>query len=225
MSFKREILPQHFAEKEQLSKDMASIGFLVTALPSNNPNIENTIIAVSIEGLNGDLRSLSLLVNWLEIHRGAINADRLIKMIWQLRKNERLICFWTACAKNILVDSRFKKLKKFYKSKRLDLLNIGTEFQLGRFGEDLRFEKSCLRVPANTLRNRPRDILSSSRLVKLHTTYRYRIMIGPSYRADQWALLEYSKNYTSSELARLSFSSFGSAWQAKQDFEVLSQAS
>lgn len=221
MGYKREILPIKFAEKDELSKDMAGIGFIITAHESKDPNIEDTLIAVSLEGLNGDFRSLSLLVNWLEIHRDMINADRLIKMIYSLKKNQRVLCFWSACAKNILLDPRFKKLKKLYKGKRIDLLKVGTEFQLSRFGEDLRFEKSCLRVPSNVLRNRPRDILSPARLAKLHSSYRYRIIIGPSYRADHWALLERTRVYTPTELARLSYSSFGAAWGAKQDFERL----
>ena len=221
MSYKRKILPNKFAEKNELSQDMAGIGFLITANESKNPNIEDTLIAISLEGLKGDYRSLALLVNWLELHQDAINADRLIKMINLLRKNERFLCFWSACAKNILVHSRFKKLTKFYKKKRMDLLSVGTEFQLSRFGEDPRFQKSYMRVPANVLRNRPRDILSPARLAKLHAAYRYRIIIGPSYRADQWALLEQSKVSTATELAQLSYSSFGCAWQAKQDFEII----
>ena len=221
MSFKRELLPEKFATKDELSKDMAAIGFLITAEPSENPNIENTLIAVSIEGLGTDLRSLSLLVNWLEIHGGAINADRLTKIVQTLKKDKRLLCFWSATAKHILADSRFNKLKKLYKGPRLDLLKVGTEFQLGRHGEDARFKDSCIRVPGHVLRNRPRDILVPARLAKINPTYRYRIVIGPTYRADQWALLEHSEKITPSELAKLSYSSFGSAWQARRDFEVL----
>jgi hypothetical protein len=224
MSFKREILPRKFSSLDDLSKDMAGLGFLITSEPSENPNIEDTILAVSIEGLKGEHRSLSLLVNWLEVHSGALNANRLIRMV-TLLEDERLVCFWSALSKHILADFRFTKLKKLYKGKRLDLLKTGMNFQLGRFGEDPRFAKSCFRVPANVLRNRPRDILPPARLARLHSVYRYRIMIGPSYRADQWALLEQSKEHSSSELARLSYSSFGSAWQTKQDFDTLNKVS
>lgn len=84
-----------------------------------------------------------------------------------------------------------------------------------------RCERTCLRVHGKILRNRPRDILSPAELAKRHLAYKYRIMIGPTYRADQWALLEKSKANSPSELARLSYSSFGSAWQTKRDFELL----
>ncbi len=221
MSFSRKILPKQFAIGDALSKDMAGLGFIITAEMSVNPNIENTLIAVSIEGLRGDYRSLSLLVNWLEIHQGSINADRLIRMILQLRKDKLLLSFWSACAKNVMSDSRFRRLLKFNSRASIDLLNVGTDFQISRFGEDPRFEKTCLRIPANLLRNRPRDILPPERLAAVHSVYRYRIMIGPSYRADQWAILDKLPETTSSELARKSFSSFGAAWQAKQDFEIL----
>ncbi len=221
MSFKRENLPSQFATKDELSKDMAAIGFLITAEGSENPNIENTLIAASIEGLQGDLRTLSLLVNWLEIHHAAINADRLTKMIRSLQKDKILVCFWSATAKNILTDPRFMKLRRLYKGKQLDLLDVGMDFQVGRHGEDPRFKGSCLRAPGNVLRNRPRDILEPSRLAKINSNYRYRIIIGPSYKADQWALLEKFSELTPSKLAKLSYSSFGSAWATKKNFETL----
>jgi hypothetical protein len=224
MAFKRVILPKEFASKHDLSRDMAGLGFLITAEAAMNPNIENTLIAVSIEGLNGDYRSLSLLVSWLSIHHQAINADRLVKMLIQLRPNKKLLCFWSAAAKHVLKDLRFKKMQKLYKGSRLEITNKdATDFQIKRVGEDPRFEKTNLRVPANLLRNRPQDIVVPAALAKTHLAYRYRIVIGPTYRADQWALLEKVKEISPSELARQSYSSFGSAWQAKQDFDLLNE--
>jgi hypothetical protein len=146
-------------------------------------------------------------------------------MIRCLKEDKRLVCFWSATANHILSDPRFKKLKKLYKGERLDLLKVGMKFQIGRHGEDPRFKDTCLRVPGNVLRNRPRDILEPARLAKINAIYRYRIIIGPSYKADQWALLEKSRTLTPSELAKLSYSSFGSAWETKKDFESLNQAS
>lgn len=226
MAFKRVILPNDFASKHDLSKDMAGLGFLITAEGATNPNIENTLIAVAIEGLNGDYRSLSLLVSWLSIHHQAINADRLFKMLSKLKTNKKLLCFWSAAAKHVLKDSRFKKMQRLYSGSRLEIANRdATDFQITRVGEDPRFEKTKLRVPANLLRNRPQDIMEPAALAKTHLAYRYRIVIGPTYRADQWALLEKTKEISPSELARQSYSSFGSAWQAKQDFELLNKAS
>jgi hypothetical protein len=40
------------------------------------------------------------------------------------------------------------------------------------------------------LRDRPADILDPQALAKRHDTYRYRVLMGPTYRADMWALLE-----------------------------------
>jgi len=80
MSYKREILPKKFAEKDELSQDMVGVDFLITANGSKNPNIEDTLIGVSLEGLSGDYKALSLLVNWLEIRQDATSADRLAFM-------------------------------------------------------------------------------------------------------------------------------------------------
>src|SRR5580658_4723982 len=95
MGFKRTILPKQLSNGEQLSCDLAGIGMLVAATPSKSPNIENTVFAASVEGIGGDLRTLSLLVDWLDLHSDRLNADRLIKII-KANNDERVRCFWKA---------------------------------------------------------------------------------------------------------------------------------
>jgi hypothetical protein len=103
-------------------------------------------------------------------------------------------------------------------------LESGTEFLIKRKGEDARFEGTCLRVPNETLRHRPSDILSPEELAKIHDAYRQRIMIGPSYRADMWAELERVGEIPASQLARKAFGSFATAWQVLRDWSILRSA-
>ncbi len=220
MGFKRTILPEELPRGEQLSGDLAGIGMLVATTPSKSPNIENTVFAASIEGINSDLRTLSLLVDWIDLHSDRLNADRLIKMIKE-NSNERVRCFWKAIAQWKKKDMRLKRLVRFYRGQRLDLLESGTEFLIKRKGEDDRFEGTCLRVPNETLRHRPTDILAPEELAKVHDAYRQRIMIGPSYRADMWAHLERTGAISASELARKAFGSFATAWQVLRDWSIL----
>jgi hypothetical protein len=45
--------------------------------------------------------------------------------------------------------------------------------------------------------------------------------MGPTYRADVWVALEAAPRLSAAELARRAYTSFATAWQAKQDFEIL----
>lgn len=221
MGYNRAIVPQSYSSKEVLTSDMVGIGMLFADHGSKNPNIENTLLAASVEGVEGqDYRTLSLLVDWLEIHGDRTNADRLIHLVLN-QKSERTRCFWSAVAHWLKKDRRLKKLQSAYSGPRLDLLSAGTAFLIKRDGEDPRFAGSPLRVPAKTIRHRPKDILSPHELAKRHAVYRARLTIGPTYRADMWASVENEPKISTAELARRSYGSFATAWQVKKDWNTL----
>jgi hypothetical protein len=118
-------------------------------------------------------------------------------------------------------DRRFARLRLPPRTPRVDLLSTGTDFQVKRRGEDPRFASSPLRVPSGTLRDRAADVLSPAELAKRHKTYRQRVLMGPSYRADMWAALLAEPTLSAAELARRAYGSFATAWQVKRDFAVL----
>jgi hypothetical protein len=96
-------------------------------------------------------------------------------------------------------------------------LPVGTDFQIERRGEDPCFQDSTLRVPAGVLRDRQQDVLSPRELAKRHAAYRQRVIMGPTYRADMWTLLEDEPTSSPAELARRSYGSFATAWQVKRE--------
>ena len=205
MSFSRAMVPETYPSREALTADMVGIGMLFAEHGSKNPNIENTLVAASLEGVDGqDYRALSLLVDWLEIHGDRINADRLIHLVLNL-KSERTRCFWAGVAQWLKKDRRLKKLQTAYRGARLDLLSAGTDFLIRRSGEDSRFAGSPLRVPEKTIRRRPKDISPPSELAKRHAVYRSRLTIGPTYRADMWAIVEREPQIAAAELALKQF--------------------
>lgn len=221
MSYNRAIAPEVYSSKDALTKDMVGIGMLFAERGSKNPNIENTLVAASLEGVEGqDYRALSLLVDWLEIHMERVNADRLIQLVLNL-ESKPVRCFWAAMGYFIKKDRRLKKLQTAYRGGRLDLLPTGTEFLVKRSGEDSRFSEGPLRVPEKTLRHRPKDILTPTELAKRHSTYRTRLILGPTYRADMWAIIENEPELSASELARQAYGSFATAWQVKKDWNIL----
>jgi len=220
MSFRRILYPDKYARGDSLTKDLAAIGFLFRTQSTHGPNIEDTLVAASIEGVDGEYRVLSMLVDWLDIHLFNVNADRLIKLVLKL-KGSKEKHFWCAMAQRKSADTRFKKLSALYSS-RMDLFETGTPFQIERKGEDPRFAGTVLRIPDQSLRQRQSDILSPEKLAKIHSAYRSRILMGPTYRADMWALLEDAKaNLSPSEIARRAYGSFPTALKVKRDWSIL----
>ncbi len=181
-------------------------------------------MAGSVDALErADFRLLALLVTWFGIHSPWVNADRLIHLV-KARPAERILAFWSALAHWKASDHRFSRLES-YSGSPIDLLPVGTEFQIARHGEDERFKNSALRVPANLLRDRPGDVLEPAELASRHSAYRWRIIIGPSYRADMWAALETEPGLSAAVLARQTYGSFATAWRVRRDFTMIASAS
>ncbi len=225
MSFKREINPVCFYQNAELNSALISIGIRIAGQKSlTDFNIEDVLISASIEGIcQEDYRVLGLMVDWIEIHGKLINVDRLAKIV-SILNDEKVRRFWKAISQWQSKDIRFKKIGKVSKIRgSADLLDVGTDFLIRKNGEDERFKGSALRVPNLTLRHRLDDIHSPQTLSQINLFYRFRLMIGASYRADLWALLEKKPHLTPTELARLTYSSFATAWGVKRDFEIFRQ--
>lgn len=220
MAFSRKLTPDAPLHGAALDAAMVGIGMVFTATPDPFANLEDTVLAASVLGAEeGDLRVLSVLVTWLEVHHGRLNADRLVRLV-QAQDSRRVQAFWASVARWLSSDRRLAKLQP-WSGQRLDLLPVGTEFQIKRRGEDPRFKGGPLRVPAGTLRDREVDVLSPADLAQRHSSYRQRVIMGPSYRADMWVLLEAEPHLSPSELARRTYGSFATAWQVKRDFELV----
>lgn len=219
MAFKRILAPSTFATGLELTRDLVGIGFNLGG-EGQPANIEDTLVAASIEGLErDDLRVLSLLVDWLDAHLERVNADRLQRLVPQVAA-ERVQAFWSAVATWKHQDVRLRSLRRL-KGQSVELLRVGNAFQLARRGEDERFVGTRLKVPAGVLRHREHDVLSPAALAKRHPVYRERIRTGPSYRADAWAELEREPTLSAAALARRIYSSFAAAWEARRDFGLL----
>ena len=221
MGFSRAVQPAEPLQAEALTSAMVGIGMCFAAPAHAEANIESTLLFASVEAMErDDLRVLSVLATWLGVHAAWINADRLTRLI-QHHQSPRVRAFWSAFAIWQGKDRRFARLAAVHEGGRVDLLPVGTEFQTRRHGEDERFAGTALRVPANALRDRVADVLSSEELAQRHRAYRYRVMMGPSYRADMWAALEEEPSLTAAQLARRAHGSFATAWHVKRDFEIL----
>jgi hypothetical protein len=120
-------------------------------------------------------------------------------------------------------DRRFARLARLYTGPRLELTPTGTDFQIKRFGEDSRLQGSAIRVAANVLRDRAADVLSPADLALRHHAYRWRVIMGPSYRADMWAALEDDPALSAAALAKKTYGSFATAWRVRRDFGLLAK--
>jgi len=187
-------------------------------------DIESTLVFASISGMDQDsLRTLSVLTTWLGVHHTHVNADRLIRLVGA-QTSDRVCAYWAAVAHWLKKDRRFARLEGFYDGPLVELLEVGTELQIQRRGEDERFAGSKLRVPSGTLRDRAADVLAPDVLVRRHAGYRNRVLMGPSFRADVWTVLEKSPGLSVADVARQAACSFATAWQAVQDWKLLRSA-
>ena len=224
MVYSRALAPTSNPDHDALTSAMAGIGMGFAAVAESGPNIEDTILFASVEAMDrSDLRVLAMLVSWFGVHHEWVHADRLTKLVAS-HASERVRALWTALAGWQAKDRRYARLTRYYRGPRLDVLASGTDFQIRRHGEDPRFEASCLRVPANLLRDRPGDVASPEDLASRHRTYHYRVMMGTSYRADCWAALEGEPRLAAAELARRTYAAFATAWQVKRDFAIAGSA-
>ena len=221
MAYSRTAESRELSEGRKLVSDMAGIGMLFAAPASRDPNIEDTLIAASVEAMDrDDLRVASVMTTWLGIHHPRLNADRLFRALSDL-PSKRVLAYWSAIGRWLQKDARLARLEGLYDGPQVELLRSGTAFHVRRKGEDPRFRRSRLRVPAGVLRDRPADVMSPSELARRHSAYRLRIVIGPSYRADMWAELERDPELSAAELARRAYGSFATAWKVRQDWGLL----
>ncbi|MDH5676326.1 MAG: hypothetical protein OEZ06_29680 [Myxococcales bacterium] len=226
MSFSRQLEPLAVLEGAALDGAMAGIGMAFAVKPELTLAIEDVLFFASRLGVEqGDYRVLSVLCKWIDVHGRLINADRLTRLVQACADDERTLAFWAAAGQWKSKDRRFSRLAKLRpREQRLDLFGAGTDFQVRRRGEHPWFEGTCLRVPADTLRDREGDVLTPEALARLNPIYRERLVQGPSYRADMWAALQLDPSTTASELARKTYGSFATAWEVKRDFDVVRAA-
>lgn len=222
MAFSRQLLPRREnLDEKTLISNFVGIGMNFNTKASKDPNIEDTVLAASIEGMEkDDLRVLSILTTWVDVHSAVLNIDRLVQIV-TCHPSERVKAYWTAIAAQQIKDRRFAKMVRVYSGPIIDLLRVGTDFQIKRHGEDERFAGSSLRVATGTLRDRKSDVLTPAQLVILHGMYRWRTIIGPTYRADMWAELEKNTELPTAELARLAYGSFATAWKVRKDWSIV----
>ena len=219
--FKRRMKRSDPLTGDALTAAMVGIGMSFVANGAKNPNIEDTLHFASKEALEkDDFRVLAVLTAWIGVHSPWINADRMTRLVAE-EELPILRAFWAGVGQWLKADRRFARLTNLHSGSRLDLLAVGTDFQVARHGEDPRFQAGPLRVPANLLRDRPADVLSPAELAKRHRGYHQRVLMGPSYRADMWSELLGNPALSTAELARRAYGSYATAWQVKRDWATL----
>ena len=221
MAFSRTAALSERPSAALLTKDLVGIGMNFAAAANPAAPIEETLIHASVAGMDDhDLRVLSVLTTWVGVHQRQLHVDRLVRGLSGV-SSARVHAYWAAVARWLSKDRRFARLAKRYGGGAVDLLPTGTDFQLARRGEDARFAGSPLRVPAGTLRDRAADVFSPDVLVRRHAGYRNRVLMGPTWRADVWTVLEATPDVSVAEAARRARCSFATAWQVVQDFRLL----
>jgi hypothetical protein len=221
MAFRRRSALLERPDDGGLTRDMAGIGMNFAAEPNLEAPVEETLLHASSLGVDdGDLRVLSVLTTWLGVHAAHVNVDRLVRCVSD-HASARVRAYWAGVARWLGKDRCFARLATLHDGPPIDLLPVGTEFQIARRGEDARFAGSALRVPAGSLRDRDADVLAPESLIRRHAGYRNRVRIGPTWRADVWTVLERAPELSVAEVARRAGCSFAAAWPVVRDFRLL----
>ena len=219
MAYKRRITPVDHGVQD-LEGRMAGLGMAVACPPIPDANIEDTLLAAVQHGMeNNDLRALGLVTAWMERYHGWINADRIIRCL-DGPTAPRTNAYWVSRAQSWATDPRWKRLRSS-PTPTVDLLPVGTAFQVARHGEDPRFQGTVLRVPKGALRDRPGDVEAAHEIARRHHGFRWRILVGPSYRADCLAWVKAEPTITPADLARRTYASFATAWGVLRDVRML----
>lgn len=221
MSYSRNVLPANVPDAGELTGMLTGIGFRFSAVGCADANIEDALYFASQAGMDGDdLRVLAMLVSWLECHSPRVNADRMIRLV-AANESPRVRAFWAAVGHYLERDRRFARVKALHGGSRISLLGASGSFLLKRSGEDSRFEGTPLIVAAGALRSRLSDVLTAEELTAMHRVYRWRVIVGPTYRADMLAHIEQNPSLTAAELARRTYGSFATAFGVKRDWELV----
>jgi len=208
----------------ELSSRLSGIGMNLAVEPDVEAHIEETLLHASKVGMDdGDLRVLAILTTWLGVHHAHVNADVLVRLV-ATHPSVRVRAYWAAVAQWLGKDRRLARFITGFEGLAVDLLPVGTDFQIARRGEDERFRETRLRVPAGTLRDRPEDVFSPVVLIRQHRGYRNRVLMGPTPRADVWSELERDPTLQVSEAARRARCAFSTAWEAAQSYRLLHTA-
>ena len=219
MAFKRRLSPIG-RDNQDLEGRLAGLGMAVACAPIPDANIEDTLLEAVQHGMEADdLRILGLVTAWLERYHAWVNADRIIRRL-QSSAPPRTTAYWISRAQSWATDIRWKRLRQSA-TEPVDLLAVGTTFQVARHGEDPRFQGTVLRVPKGTLRDRPGDVEPAHQIALRHPCFRWRIVVGPGYRADCLALVQAHPTITPAELARRTYASFATAWAVVRDVRLL----
>ena len=225
MTFSRRSALPHQPSATELSARLAGIGMNLAVEADVEAHIEETLLHASEAGMDsGDLRVLAILTTWLGLHHAHVNADVLVRLV-AAHPSHRVKAYWAAVAQWLGKDRRLRRLNAGFAGPGVDLLPVGTDFQIARRGEDERFRQTKLRVPAGTLRDRAEDVLSPVALIQQHRGYRNRVLMGPTPRADVWSELEREPTLTVAEAARRARCAFSTAWEAAQSYRLLHTAS
>lgn len=220
MSYKRPTMLASAPNHAELTRDLIGIGLQLSGEGNPAAFIEETLVYGVAEAFDAqDFRLLSLIVTWLGVHSDYLHADRLIRSVNE-HPSSRVRAFWRGFAEWKSKDRRFRALRKCYDGPRVGVLPVGTAFQIQRHGEDPRFQSTVLRVPSNLLRDRPADVLTPQELSRQHPGYRARVMFGPSWRADVWAILEANPSLSVAQVAHKAKASYATAWETQRDFDI-----
>ena len=189
---------------------------------------EQVLVSAVAEAIPRDLRTLSVVTTWLEVHGDRLHIAELMRYLVTAHEETadpiRFAAYWSAIAQRRRSDARWAKVARRFAGSPTYLGELPgdlEEAQVARKGADHRFAGSRLRVPRGMLRDRAADVDDPATLARRNHWYRERIRQGSTYRADCWAELDVHPDISPAELARRVGCTYPVARLAASDHRIL----
>jgi hypothetical protein len=219
--YHRRDAPKTIYTGEALTARLLGIGIRFSTEAIRDPNIEDVLISAAHGAvMDGEGRLWTTLLDWWSVHHPCVNADRLVRALKELDLKP-LQAFFAGLAQSMEPQGRFHALASIYRGPRLVIFNEEYRYRLARDGEAERFQGTALAVPSSLYQESTRDVFSQKELCAWHANYRWRVMIGPTFRADLWVACERGFSRTAYALAQETYCSLGAARRVLQDYELV----
>lgn len=210
---------------------LVSIGFRVgqgCLLPVDEQaelDIERVLLGV-VEEVPRDRRLSGVLLAWVKVHGGYVNAEKLGKLARKLRGAGEAQVIWLTAVARWAVECGFVKWKKLIQPASEPIYLYSREVTasaIARKGRVAWLAEVGFEVPEGSLRVRESDVMTPEELVKVNRQYRNRYLYGPNWRADIITAIE-SGLETPTEIMRRVGCSYEPAYRVWREWRIASAA-
>lgn len=214
-----------------LDQKLAGIGIMISSKPAlmieiAKVDIESTLAEAFVALLDeSNLRLLSPVFTWIEVHGSSVIIEKLIKILSKFAADKQDTSLAAVFAKFALQagHKRWSTVAKKFKLKSATPRLLGPSDMAASLvslrGEESWANATNYRVAKGLISTNNKWVLSRKALAKLNHQYRNRLIYGPQWRADIITAYEQGAK-TPTEASRISGASYEPCHRVKVELEA-----